>query len=78
MAGFVKTVPKPVRAEDIQFLKPQEDVRMDVERSCRALQAIFRILDTPCKLWNNEDMRCIVIACIILHNMVVGNERYFH
>ena len=77
-AGFVKTISNPVRAKDQQFSKRQEDVRKDVERAFGVLQARFRILDTPCKLWNSEDMRCVIIACIILHNMVVENERDRH
>lgn len=77
-AGFMKSVPKPVRAKDRLFAQRQEAVRKDVERAFGVLQARFRILDTPCKLWNGDDMRSVVIACVILHNMIVEDERDRH
>ena len=39
------------------------------------LQARWHILTTPCRLWFQEDMALIVKACVILHNMIVDDQR---
>ena len=74
-AGFVKTISNPVDNKQKLFAKVQEAVRKDVERAFGVLQARFRILDTPCRLWNANSMRSIILCSIILHNMVVEDER---
>ncbi len=52
----------------------QESVRKDIERTFGVLQARFRILALPCKLWHRDAMHSIMNACIILHNMIVEDE----
>ncbi|OWY96432.1 hypothetical protein PHMEG_00033299 [Phytophthora megakarya] len=46
----------------------------DVERCFGVLQARFRIIDTPCRLWRAYPMGIVMHACIILHNMIVADE----
>ncbi|GKE11348.1 putative nuclease HARBI1 [Tanacetum coccineum] len=50
-------------------------VRKDVERAFGVLQARFAFLRHPCLIWDYEQMGQIMIACIIMHNMIVEDER---
>jgi hypothetical protein len=50
-------------------------VRKDVEWTFGVLQARFRIIHSPCKLWNAESMKKNMIAAIILHNMIFEDGR---
>ena len=71
---FVKTIEHPVGRKKKLFSCMQESVRKDVERCFGVLQARFRILSLPCKLWCKDAMHSIMKACIILHNMIIENE----
>ena len=39
------------------------------------LQARFAIIRGPARLWHHEDLTFIMKACIILHNMIIEDER---
>uniref|UniRef100_A0A0D3AQ37 DDE Tnp4 domain-containing protein n=1 Tax=Brassica oleracea var. oleracea TaxID=109376 RepID=A0A0D3AQ37_BRAOL len=53
----------------------QEAIRKDVERAFRILQARFAVVKNPSKLWDKDKIANIMRACIILHNMIVEDER---
>ena len=53
----------------------QEAARKDVERAFGVLQARFAIVSLPCRLWTTEIMKIIMKAAIILHNMIIEDER---
>ncbi|XP_013633068.1 PREDICTED: uncharacterized protein LOC106338697 [Brassica oleracea var. oleracea] len=53
----------------------QESVRKDVERAFGVLQSRFAIVKNPMKLWDKEKIGRIMRTCVILHNMIVENER---
>ena len=74
-ATFVKTISNPIGQKKKWFAKCQEAARKDVERAFGVLQARFRIIHNPCKLWNVDSMKKIMIAAIILHNMIIEDER---
>ncbi|XP_048608167.1 uncharacterized protein LOC106410473 [Brassica napus] len=57
------------------FAKHQESTRKDVERAFGVLQARFAIVKNPGRLWDKEKLGKIMRCCIILHNMIVENER---
>uniref|UniRef100_A0A0D3BTF9 DDE Tnp4 domain-containing protein n=1 Tax=Brassica oleracea var. oleracea TaxID=109376 RepID=A0A0D3BTF9_BRAOL len=57
------------------FAKTQEAVRKDVERAFGVLQARFAVVKNPSKLWDKNKISNIMRACIILHNMIVEDER---
>ena len=59
----------------IHFAKSQESARKDVERAFGVLQARFSIVRGPTRLWKLEMLKDIMKACIILHNMIVEDER---
>lgn len=39
------------------------------------LQARFKIIREPARLWDISDLAIIMRSCIILHNMIVEDER---
>ena len=57
------------------FAKTQEAVRKDVERVFGVLQARFAVVKSPSNLWDKNKIANIMRACIILHNMIVEDER---
>ncbi|XP_048602103.1 uncharacterized protein LOC125580890 [Brassica napus] len=57
------------------FAKVQEATRKDVERAFGVLQVRFAIVKTPAILWDKRQIGMVMRTCIILHNMIVENER---
>ena len=53
----------------------QEGRRKDVERAFGVLQARFAIVSRPARGWKHHNLKNIMKACIILHNMIVEEER---
>ena len=49
--------------------------RKDVERAFGVLQARFAIVYGPTRLFYSEMLQDIMKACVILHNMIVEDER---
>jgi len=72
-AIFVKTIaPTCQRNEhDKQYAKKQEAVRKDIERAFGVLVKKYHALARPIRLWKEEDVRNMIYACVILHNMTV-------
>ncbi|XP_040367382.1 uncharacterized protein LOC121050651 [Rosa chinensis] len=73
-ATFLKTVRNSTRPKEIEFAKAQEGYRKDVERCFGILQSQFGIVRGAARGWHKEDLRYIMLTCIILHNMIVENE----
>ncbi|GJW48124.1 RNA-directed DNA polymerase, eukaryota, nucleotide-binding alpha-beta plait domain protein, partial [Tanacetum coccineum] len=65
-AAFVKSISSPQIRKHGLFAQHQEAVRKDVERA---------FLRHPCLIWDYEQMGQIMIACVIMHNMIVEDER---
>ena len=74
-ATFVKTVPFPQIAKDRLFVERQEAVKKDVEREFRVLQSRFAIVRGPTRNMDRAELGMIIKVCIILHNMIVEDER---
>ena len=74
-ATFVKTIPEPQGNKKKYFAKAQEACRKDVERAFGVLQSRFAIVRGPARLWDEESLQNIMMACIIMHNMIVEDER---
>ena len=72
---FVKTISCPRGNKQIHFARAQESARKDVERAFGVLQARFAIVRGPARFWKLEVLKNIMKACIILHNMIVEDER---
>lgn len=74
-AAFVKSIHSPLLKKHKLFAQQQEITRKDVERAFEVLQARFQFLRHPCLIWDKNVMGKIMMACIIMHNMIVEDER---
>ncbi|KAI5021161.1 hypothetical protein ZWY2020_055006 [Hordeum vulgare] len=74
-AVFMKTIPLPQTEKHKLFAKHQEGARKDVERVFGVLQSRFTIVRRPARLWQRKSVGRIMRACVILHNMIVEDER---
>jgi hypothetical protein len=74
-ATFVKTIPAPQGRTKKHFAQRQDGARKDVERAFGVLQSRFAIVRGPAKGWDHEEISDVMTACVILHNMIVEDER---
>ncbi|XP_058725479.1 uncharacterized protein LOC131596753 [Vicia villosa] len=58
------------------FAQHQESARKDVERAFGVLQSRFAIIHGPARAWHMDTLKHTIYACIILHNMIVEDERH--
>ncbi|KAL3701160.1 hypothetical protein R1sor_019182 [Riccia sorocarpa] len=72
---FVKTIHEPQGEKRCHFAKMQEAVRKDVERCFGVLQARFAIVSNPCRYWDQQQVKEIMLTCVVLHNMIVEDEQ---
>uniref|UniRef100_A0A2N9GM49 DDE Tnp4 domain-containing protein n=1 Tax=Fagus sylvatica TaxID=28930 RepID=A0A2N9GM49_FAGSY len=72
---FVKTISAPLEAKKKHFARVQEACRKDVECAFGILQARFSIVRGPARFWDEATLNNIMKACIILHNMIIEDER---
>ena len=74
-ATFVQSIPLPQGPKASLFATHQEAVCKDVKRDFGVLQARFAIVKNPALLWDKIKIGKIMRSCIILHNMIVEDER---
>ncbi|XP_021742721.1 uncharacterized protein LOC110708802 [Chenopodium quinoa] len=74
-AGVMDAITAPQKAKKKLFSKRQESVRKDVERAFGVLQARFAIIRNLALVWTPEILWKIMMVCIIMHNMIVEDER---
>ncbi|XP_048591394.1 uncharacterized protein LOC125576088 [Brassica napus] len=72
---FIQSISLPQDPKAELFAKTQEAARKVVERAFGVLQARFAIVKNPALTWDKEKIGKIMRACIIIHNMIVENER---
>ncbi|PNX69090.1 ribosomal protein, partial [Trifolium pratense] len=75
-ATFVKTISMPQGEKKKLFAQHQESARKDVERAFGVLQSRFAIIRGPARAWHIDTLKHTIYACIILHNMIVEDERH--
>ncbi|XP_042415432.1 protein ALP1-like [Zingiber officinale] len=73
-ATFVKAFPCPEDPKRKLFKERQESARKDVERAFGVLQSRWAIIRGPARYWYRKKLKQIMLACIILHNMIVEDE----
>ncbi|GJX30947.1 ALP1-like protein isoform X1 [Tanacetum coccineum] len=73
---FVKSFTVARDEKNALFKRRQESVRKDVERAFGVLQGRWRIIAQPARAWTVNKLRRIMYTCIILHNMILKNQRY--
>ena len=72
---FIQSIPLPQGPKAELFSLRQESTRKDVERAFGVLQSRFAIVKNPALLWDKEKIGKIMRTCVILHNMIVEDER---
>ena len=72
---FIQSISLPQGPKAELFAKVQESTRKDVERAFGVLQSRFAIVKNPAILWDKKQIGMVMRTCIILHNMIVENER---
>ena len=73
---FVKTLSSPQGNKAKHFAACQESARKDVERAFGVLQSRFAIVRGPTRFRDQETLNDITKACIIMHNMIIEDERH--
>uniref|UniRef100_A0A0D3DQ40 DDE Tnp4 domain-containing protein n=1 Tax=Brassica oleracea var. oleracea TaxID=109376 RepID=A0A0D3DQ40_BRAOL len=73
---FIQSIPLPQGPKAEKFAEKQESARKDVERAFGVLQSRFKIVKNPALQWDKEKIGKIMRTCVILHNMIVENERH--
>jgi len=74
-ATFVKSIQNPQGNKNAHFTRCQEACRKDVERAFGVLQSRFAIVAGPARFWDKKTLRRIMTTCVILHNMIIEDER---
>ncbi|CAH9129773.1 unnamed protein product, partial [Cuscuta epithymum] len=74
-ATLIQTISQPSSIKEKLFAKLQESTRKDVERAFGVLQSRWHIVKGPARLWSARDLGKIMKTWIILHNMIIENER---
>lgn len=72
---FVHSIANPATEEESMYAACQEGRRKDVERAFGVLQSKFHIIAVPSRLWSSGKMTDVIDACVIIHNMVVCEQR---
>ena len=72
---IVQTIHEPRGPKKKYFAMRQEACRKDVERAFGVLQSRFAIVAGPTRFWSKDVLHDIMTACIIMHNMIVEDER---
>ena len=71
----MKTIHEPRGPKKKLFAISQDTCRNDVERAFRVLQSRFAMMAGPIHFWDKNELRDIMTTCIIIHNMIVEDER---
>ncbi|XP_020271864.1 uncharacterized protein LOC109847032 [Asparagus officinalis] len=72
---LVQTISNSDDKKKQYFAMMQEACRKDVERAFGVLQSRFAIIKGPARFWDKRILHDIMTACIIMHNMIVEDER---
>ncbi|XP_023764117.1 uncharacterized protein LOC111912603 [Lactuca sativa] len=70
MKGY--SVPRSEKAK--LFTKKQESTRKDIERAFGVLKQTWHVVKYATRLWDKEIIKRMVLACIIMHNMIIEDE----
>ncbi|XP_028117240.1 uncharacterized protein LOC114314905 [Camellia sinensis] len=77
-ATLIQTISSSQGAKRQHFAMMQVSARKDVERAFGVLQSRFAITGGAVRFWDPKMLANIMKSCIILHNMIVEDEREEH
>jgi hypothetical protein len=66
---------EPQREKHKHFAQLQEATCKDVECYFGVLQVNWQFVTNPCKLWDCNVIANVLMACVILHNMVIEGDK---
>ena len=72
---LVQTIHDPHGPKKKLFSMKQEACQKDVEHAFGVLQSRFAIVAGPSRFWNKHVLHDIMTVCIIIHNMIIEDER---
>ncbi|XP_075475817.1 uncharacterized protein LOC142512858 [Primulina tabacum] len=72
---IVQSIHDPHGPKKKYFEMKQESCRKDVKRAFDVLQSRFVIVTSPARTWKKHHLHDIMTACIIMHNMIIEDER---
>ncbi|KAK2662950.1 hypothetical protein Ddye_001524 [Dipteronia dyeriana] len=72
---LVQTIHDPRGPKKKIFAMKQEACRKDVECAFGVLQSRFAIVAEPARFWHKHILHDIMTTCIIMHNMIIADER---
>ncbi|XP_068323228.1 uncharacterized protein [Pyrus communis] len=72
---FAQIISNPRNDAEKLFTLHQEAYGKDVERAFGILQAQWKIISKLRRGWSRENLDYLMMSCIILHNMMVEDER---
>lgn len=71
----MKSIQNPQGNKNVHFTKTQGTSRKDVERAFGILQSRFAIVAGLARFWVKKTLWRIMTTCVILHNMIIEDER---
>ncbi|XP_073307089.1 uncharacterized protein [Primulina huaijiensis] len=74
-ATLVQTIHNPQGPKKKYFVARQKSCRKDVERAFGVLQPKWTIITGPARVWSKQVLHDIMTTCIIMHNMIIEDER---
>ena len=72
---YVQTIYDPQGEKRQYYAKMQAVARKDVERCFGVLQSRWSIVQNPSRQWDLNTIKDILMACVIMHNMIIEDER---
>ncbi|GJS99257.1 hypothetical protein Tco_0632832 [Tanacetum coccineum] len=75
-ASFVKSFTVASSEKNVLYKRKQEGARKDIERAFGVLQGRWRIISQPARAWTINKLRRVMHTCIILHNMILEDQKY--
>ena len=72
---FIKGIPLPQSEKHQLFTNAQAAWRKDVECAFGVLKSRFNIIAVPGRSYSKRTLGLIMRACVILHNMIIDDER---
>ncbi|XP_052622715.1 uncharacterized protein LOC128127999 [Lactuca sativa] len=71
---LMKAYSVPRSEKEIFFTKKHESMRKDIERAFGVLKQTWHVVKYATRLWDKERIKRMVLACIIMHNMIIKDE----
>ncbi|KAK2653767.1 hypothetical protein Ddye_013623 [Dipteronia dyeriana] len=75
-AILIQLISHPTSGKERLFAMNHNATRKDMERAFGVFQGRWAIIYNPVRYWQKNDLFKIIKMCIILHNMIIEDERH--